>query len=125
MAGADIAAKVKAGLSKANAAAGGGSSNVVLERTTVVRDLVNGNTTTVENITLPNALFKTFNQRLIDGTNVKSSDRLLVCDGDNDINLGDYINSDGMRYEVIEPNLSKPFDVTLSYSVHVRLCNGT
>ena len=60
MAGADIAAKVKAGLAKANAAAGGGNSKVVLERTTTVRDLVNGNKTTTEEITLPNAVFKSF-----------------------------------------------------------------
>ena len=122
MAGADIAAKVKAGLAKANAAAGGGKSKVVLERTTTARDLVNGNTTTIEEITLPNAVFKSFSKNMIDGTNVLASDRILVCDGDNEIKQGDFISSNGVRYEVINPDLNQPFDVTLSYSVHVRAC---
>ena len=122
MAGADISAKVKAGLAKANAAAGGGNSKVVLERTTTVRDPVNGNKTTTEEITLPNAVFKSFSKRMIDGTNVLASDRILVCDGDNEVKIGDYIKSGSLRYEVINPEVSQPFDVTLSYYVHVRVC---
>lgn len=120
MAGSDIAAKVKAGLAKAQAAVSDGKNLVEIEIETLVRDPINGDQVTSEWQTLTDAIFKSYNKNQIDGVNVLAGDRQLVANGDIEIKQGAKVRAYGENYIIVDIDFKKPSDVLLAQICQCR-----
>ena len=121
MAGSDIAAKVKAGLAKAQAAVSDGGNLVQLVVKQTIKDPINGDQVTETLAELKNAILKSFDKRLINGETIMESDRQLVCDGDTELLQGAVIQAYGKRYTVHNAGDKKPSEVRLAQICHLRL----
>ena len=122
MSSANIQAKVKAGLAKANKAVGSSSSEkiyVVKETITGGGPLGGGTSTSVSTL-LTNAVFKSFDAKLFAGTMI-AGDRVLVCDNVTVIKQGDTIQEGTAKYIVINIDIKAPTSDVLAYILQVRL----
>ena len=122
MSSANIQAKIKAGLAKANKAVGSSTSKkiyVVKETITGGGPLGGGTTTSVSTL-LTNAVFKSFDAKLFAGTMI-AGDRVLVCDNVTVINQGDTIQEGTAKYIVINIDIKAPTSDVLAYILQVRL----
>ena len=122
MSSANIQAKVKAGLAKANKAVGSSSSEkiyVVKETITGGGPLGGGTSTSVSTL-LTNAVFKSFDAKLFGGTMI-AGDRVLVCDNVTVIKQGDTIQEGTAKYIVINIDIKAPTSDVLAYILQVRL----
>ena len=122
MSSANIQAKVKAGLAKANKAVGSSSSEkiyVVKETITGGGPLGGGTSTSVSTL-LTNAVFKSFDAKLFGGTMI-AGDRVLVCDNATVIKQGDTIQEGTAKYIVINIDIKAPTSDVLAYILQVRL----
>jgi hypothetical protein len=122
MSSANIQAKIKAGLAKANKAVGSSTS----EKIYVVKEAITGGgplgggTATSVRTTLTNAVFKSFDAKLFGGTMI-AGDRVLVCDNVTVINQGDTIQEGTAKYIVINIDIKAPTSDVLAYILQVRL----
>ena len=119
MSAASIAARVKSGLSKAAAAVGSPSDIPIY----LVTPHKMGNPltpVTIDEVTLlPNAIFKSYDQGLIDG-NIRAGDRQLVSDGDKLVSQNDIIRQGEQDYVVIAVDKKAPDTVALAYISQCR-----
>jgi hypothetical protein len=122
MSSANIQAKIKAGLSKANKAVGSSTSEkiYVVKETTTGGGPLGGGTTTSLSTLLTNAFFKSFDAKLFAGTMI-AGDRVLVCDNVTVINQGDTIQEGTAKYIVINIDIKAPTSDVLAYILQVRL----
>lgn len=122
MSGASIAAKVKKGLRKANAATGENPNFIHKE----VKALTGGDgitppTETITTVQLVDAIFKNYDQKFIDGTaSVLAGDRQLVCNGDIPLAIGDIVTEGADRWMVKFVDNKTPAGVPLAYIAQVR-----
>lgn len=119
MAGSDIASKVKSGLAKANKAVGDGVTIVELRQDTVISDPILGDTVTPKWVTLPNAIFKSYDKSLI-GTEIMTGDRELISNGDIKIEQGNIVRSNSKEYIVKSVDEVNPAGVVLVYKSQCR-----
>ena len=122
MSSANIQAKIKAGLAKANKAVGSSTSKkiyVVKETITGGGPLGGGTSTSVSTL-LTNAVFKSFDAKLFGGTMI-AGDRVLVCDNATVIKQGDTIQEGTAKYIVINIDIKAPTSDVLAYILQVRL----
>ncbi len=120
MAGSDIAAKVKAGLAKAQAAVSDGNNLVEIGEETIVRDPINGDLKTIVWKTLTNAVFKSYNKGYIDGTTILAGDRELVVDGDIILKRGLRVRAYGKEYQIQNVDFKAPSEVILAQIAQCR-----
>ena len=125
MAGIDIQAKVKRGLSKAQKATGSASSPLVY----LVVESGGGGTPSnpiapVETLVLlVDAIFKDINQNNSSGRFedlIQSGDRMLVSNGDVEVLPNQLIDVAGVRYLIVDVAPSNPAGVPLSYTSLIR-----
>lgn len=121
MGGASVAAKVKKGLRKANAATGENPNPIYKE----VKVLTGGDgitppTETITDAPLVDAIFQSYDQKNIDGTLIQAGDRLIVCNGDVELAANDFIKEAGVRYMVVTSEVIKPAGVVLAVKAFVR-----
>ena len=121
MGGASVAAKVKKGLRKANAATGENPNPIYKE----VKVLTGGDgitppTETITDGPLVDAIFQSYDQKNIDGTLIQAGDRLIVCNGDVELAANDFIKEAGVRYMVVTSEVIKPAGVVLAVKAFVR-----
>lgn len=121
MAGSDIASKVKAGLAKAQIAVSDGGNLVQLEVDTVINDPINGDQTSTTLTELKDAIFKSYDKKLIDGANILAGDRQLVTNGDVELKQGDYVVAYSKRYIIVSIDTKKPSEVLLAQICQCRL----
>ena len=117
MAGFDIQAKVKSGLSKAIAKTGSASSELVY-----LIEMVGGTGTPSSPITptenpvlLVDAIFKSITTNNMDDTLIESGARSLVCNGDVEIEQSAIIAVGANRYIVQAVDVKNPAGVPLAY----------
>jgi len=120
MSGFDIQQKVKNGLSKAVTATGGSGVIVELRVVSIVSDPINGDVETESWVTLVDAIFKSYDKKLIDGDMITTADRELVSNSDVDITQNAIVRSDGIKYIVQSVDKASPAGVTLVYKSHCR-----
>lgn len=120
MAGSDIAAKVKAGLAKAQAAVSDGNNLVEIGEETIVRDPINGDLKTIVWKKLTNAVFKSYNKGYIDGTTILAGDRELVVDGDIILKRGLRVKAYGKEYQIKNVDFKAPSEVVLAQIAQCR-----
>lgn len=121
MSGASIAAKVKSGLRKANAATGENPNPIYKEvKTLTGGDGITPPSETVNLIQLVDAIFQSYDQKAIDGTTIKAGDRRLVSNGDTAIDYGDIVTEGAVRYLVVNVDNKTPAGVPLAYIAQVR-----
>jgi uncharacterized protein (DUF433 family) len=122
MSSANIRAKVKAGLAKANKAVGSSTSEIiyVVKETITGGGPLGGGTTTSVSTLLTNAFFKSFDAKLFGGTMI-AGDRVLVCDNVTVIKQGDTIQEGASKYIVINIDIKAPTSDVLAYILQVRL----
>ena len=123
MAGVDIQAKVRAGLSKAIAATSSATADLVyvVKTSTTAGTPINPGVTTETDVLLVNAIFKSFNRNLIDGTLIQDGDRQLVCNGDVELIQNEVIKVGGDRYYIVGVDVKNPSGVPLAYIAQVRV----
>lgn len=121
MSGASIAAKVKSGLRKANAATGENPNPIYKEvKTLTGGDGITPPSETVNLIPLVDAIFPSTDLKAVDGTTIKAGDRMLTCNGDVPIEYADIIVSNNIRYMVHAVDDKTPAGVPLAYKAQVR-----
>jgi uncharacterized protein (DUF433 family) len=122
MSSANIQAKVKAGLAKANKAVGSSISEKIylIKETITGGGPLGGGTTTSVSTLLTNAFFKSFDAKLFGGTMI-AGDRVLVCDNVTVIKQGDTIQEGTAKYIVINIDIKAPTSDVLAYILQVRL----
>ena len=122
MSSANIQAKIKAGLAKANKAVGSSTSKIVyvVKETITGGGPLGGGTTTSASTILTNAVFKSFDAKLFGGTMI-AGDRVLVCDNVTVIKQGDTIQEGTAKYIVINIDIKAPTSDVLAYILQVRL----
>jgi hypothetical protein len=122
MSSANIQAKIKAGLAKANKAVGSSTSEIiyVVKETITGGGPLGGGTTTSVSTLLTNAFFKSFDAKLFAGTMI-AGDRVLVCDNVTVIKQGDTIQEGTAKYIVINIDIKAPTSDVLAYILQVRL----
>lgn len=122
MAGVDISKKVKSGLSKAIKATSSSAADFVyllVTNRTEGTPMAPGTETTV-NILLKDAIFKSYRKSLIDGTLIMEGDRMLVCNGDVEIQQNQIIQVGADRWLVKSVDDKTPAGVPLAYIAQVR-----
>lgn len=124
MGSANIQAKIKAGLAKAQAATGSSASEkifiVVKTQASGGSDPANPPVFSEANVLLKNAIFKSYDISLVSGK-IKAGDRVLVADGDVEIKEGAIIKQGSTRYIVIDNGIAAPTNDVLNYIAQVRL----
>ena len=121
MSGIDISKKVKAGLRKANAATGENPNPIYKEvKTLTGGDGITPPTETITDVQLVDAIFQSYDQKSVDNTLIKAGDRLIVCNGDVELDNGDIIKEAGIKYIVITSEIIRPAGVTLAVKAFVR-----
>lgn len=120
MAGSDIAAKVKAGLRKAQIAVSNGANLVELGEETVVRDPINGDQVTTTWTVLTDAVFKSYDKKYIDGATILAGDRQLVANGDIELKRGLKVRAYGKEYKIQNIDDKKPSEVRLAQIAQCR-----
>lgn len=121
MSGASIASKVKAGLRKANLATGENPNKIYKQiKTLTGGDGINPPNESIELKQLVDAIFQSYDLKSIDGTNVKASDRRLVCNGDVPLDYGDIVVDGSARYAVINVDSKSPAGIPLAYIAQLR-----
>ena len=123
MGAANIQAKIKRGLAKAVDKTGSASSELVY---LVQKTNTGGNTpidppiVTESNVLLVNAIFKSYNQKMIGG-NIVAGDRQLVSDDSVKIEAGNTIKQGSTLYTVIDTDIKAPTSDVLVYISQVRV----
>lgn len=74
-----------------------------------------------EEILLPNAVFNSISQALIDGTLIKQGDMSLVADFETEVVQGDVIKRGDQKFIVITTDPVSPFGISLARKCIVRL----
>lgn len=122
MSSASIQAKIKKGLAKAQFKTGSSNSDIVyLVKTTVTAGTpLAPDVTTTEKTELKNAIFKSYDAKLVD-INILAGDRQLVCDNATVIKQGDIINQGSVNYLVISVDIKAPTSDLLAYIAQVRV----
>lgn len=124
MGSSNIQAKIKAGLAKAVAATGSENSELVFivqkTKTGGGNDPINPPVFSEVDVLLKNAIFKSYDIRLINGS-IKAGDRQLVADGDVEITEGAIIKQGTAKYVVINNGIAAPTSDVLNYVAQVRL----
>ena len=120
MGSANIQAKVKAGLAKANIAVGSPSDLPIylVNKTQVGTPLAPSTTETIT--LLPNAIFTSYEQGLTD-VSIRVGDRQLVSDSDNVIEQNDIIRQGSTDYIVISVDKKAPATQPIAYISQVRV----
>lgn len=119
MSAASIAKKVKDGLAKATVATGSTTDLPVflVRKTQAGSPLSPLPTETI--VLLPDAKFKSYEQGLTD-VSIKTGDRMLVSDADNEIKQNDTIRQGGANYIVISVDKKAPATQPLVYISQLR-----
>lgn len=123
MGSANIQAKIKKGLAKAVNKTGSINSDLVY---LVQKTNTGGNTPidppviTETNVLLKNAIFKSYDKKLI-GANIVAGDRELVSDDSVPIKTGDTIKQGSTKYIVISSDIKAPTSDALVYLSQVRV----
>ena len=117
MSAASLQAKVKKLLGKANVLAGSPSSVPIYQVTTT--QTLNPSSTENTPILLPKAVFKSYDKETTD-VNIKTGDRELVSDSDNEIVQGDTIRQGAIDYFVVAVDKVAPISETLVYLSQCR-----
>lgn len=122
MGSANIQAKVKAGLAKAAIATGSSTSDLIYLVTTSSTGgtPLNPGTSSSSSTLLKNALFKSYNAKMLNET-ILAGDRMLVCDNVSPIKQGDTIQEGSSFYIVINVDIKAPTSNVLAYIAQVRL----
>jgi len=120
MAGIDIQAKVRGGLAKAVAATGPGDLVYFLKEIQAPGTPINPTPIITEPILLVDAVFKSINQNLINGTSIRSGDRVLVVNGDVVLRQHDIIQQGTKKMSVESVDSKMPAGVLLSQICIVR-----
>lgn len=122
MGSANIQAKIKKGLAKAVNKTGSSNSELVylVSKTTTAGNPINPGTTTETDILLVDAIFQTYDQRLVTA-NIKAGDRRLVSNNDVAISVGNIIKQGSTKYIVIDVDQVSPTSDTLVYKSQVRV----
>ena len=121
MSAASIQVKYKKMLAKAAVIAGSADSEKVylVKAVTVGGDPFGGGTTTVADVLLIDAIFKSYDARLFGGT-MLASDRALACNGDIVIKQGDTIKQGLAIYTVEAIDIKAPASEVLAYILMLR-----
>ena len=121
MSAASIQAKYKKMLAKAAVIAGSADSEKVYlaKAVTVGGDPFGGGTTTVTDVLLVDAIFKSYDARLFGGT-MLASDRALACNGDVPLVQGDTIKQGLAIYTVEAIDIKAPASEVLAYILMLR-----
>ena len=123
MAAKDIQKKIKRGLSKAINKTGSSDSDLVYVEKTIVTGgdgtPLNTGTTSVQNVLLVDAIFKSYNKKYF-GETIKAGDRQLVSNNDVVINIDDIIVQGNERFKVIDVEIKAPTSDVVCYICQVR-----
>ena len=120
MSAASLQAKVKKLLGKANVLAGSPSSVPIYQVTTTQTGTpLNPASTENTPILLPKAVFKSYDKETTD-VNIKTGDRELVSDSDNEIVQGNTIRQGAIDYLVVAVDKVAPISETLVYLSQCR-----
>lgn len=123
MSASDIQAKIRKGLAKAINKTGSTSSEpIFVEKITLAggNSPLNPAIRTPNNVLLVDAIFKSYDQTLIDDV-IQAGDRQLVTNGGVVINRGEIIIEGDTRYTVIEVDVKAPTSDVLAYIAQVRV----
>lgn len=120
MSGADIQAKVKAGLAKATAAVGSGELVYLVKKTSTGGTPLAPATVTTEEFLLENAIFKSINVNQFSDSAVVDGDRYLIASSDVEVSVNDIIRQGDDYMIVISTKSPKPSGVLLAQKVIVR-----
>ena len=122
MGSANIQAKIKKGLAKAVNKTGSSNSELVylVSKSVTAGSPLSPGTTTENNILLVDAIFQSYDQRLVNA-NIKAGDRLLVSNNDVAISVGNVIKQGSTKYIVIDVDNVSPTSDTLVYKSQVRV----
>ena len=122
MGSANIQAKIRKGLAKAINKTGSSASELVylVSKTTTAGNPITPGVTTETNVLLVDAIFKSYDQRLV-GANIQAGDRQLVSNNDVVISVGDVIAQGSVNYIVISADVKAPTSDTLVYISQVRV----
>ena len=123
MSASGIQAKIKKGLAKAISKTGSTSSELIyVEKITLSggNSPLNPPIQTPNNVPLIDAVFKSYNQELIDGV-IQAGDRQLVANGDVVIKRGEIIIEGNTRYTVESVDVKAPTSDVLAYIAQVRV----
>ena len=121
MSASSIQAKVKKALAKSTVIAGSATSEKVylVKSTTVAGDPFGGGTTTVTDVLLVDAVFKSSDAKLFGGL-MLASDRALACNGDVPLVQGDTIKQGAQVYTVEAIDVKAPVSEVLAYILMLR-----
>lgn len=122
MGSANIRAKVKRGLARAQVKTGSSSTDNVylVKRTSVGGTPLNPSSSTEQNILLVDAIFQEYDAKTVD-VNILAGDRRLVTNSDVVISQGDVIRQGGLNYTVIDVDIKAPTSDVLAYISQVRI----
>lgn len=120
----NIQARIKSGLNRAYAKTGSANS----EKVYVVKATVTGGdgtplnpgASTPSDVELVGAVFTSYNENYIDGTDIQQGDKKLVSNSDVAIYQGDIIKQGSKEYHVINVNPKAPTSDVLAYISQVR-----
>lgn len=120
----NIQARIKRGLNRAYAKTGSANSDkVYVVKTTVSGGdgtPLNPGTSTQSDVELVGAIFTSYNENHIDGSEIKQGDKKLVSNSDVVINQGDVIKQGENEYHVVNVNPKAPTSDVLAYISQVR-----
>ena len=120
MAGIDIQAKVKRGLSKAVNATGSGDLVYLVKETQTGGTPITPPTITTENILLVDAIFKNININQMTNTLIQEGDRELISSSDVALSINDKIEQGARKMYIVSTKPSEPAGVVLVYKSIVR-----
>ena len=130
MAGADISAKLKAGLAKGTAATTSADALKVFKvNITDTSSAFSLGGTTETYTELKNAMFQTFDKMNIDSQLIEQGDRVMSCDNAVEINVNDVISlgdqEGGDRFRVIDNGVVSPSGYVIAYRLLLRSINAS
>lgn len=120
MAGIDIQAKVRRGLSKAVGATGSGDLVYLVKETQSGGTPITPPTITTENILLVDAIFKNISINQMTNTLIQEGDRELISNSDVVLSLNDKIQQGSRLMYVVSTKPSEPAGIVLVYKSIVR-----
>jgi hypothetical protein len=120
MAGIDIQAKIKRGLSKAVSATGAGDLVYLVRETQSGGTPLNPPTITPEKILLVNAIFKNIKINQMTNSLIQQGDRELIADADVVLKLNDKIEQGTRKMYIVSNEPVEPAGAVLVYKPVVR-----
>lgn len=121
MSSADIRIKIQSGLAKAVSKTGSGVKVYKVTFTNTGGDTPLNVPVTAEVLTeLPNAIFKSYKTREIEG-NIRAGDKMMVSDYTIEITEGDTIRQNSDDYMVVSTDTKAPTSDVLTYISQIRL----